>query len=145
MKKILLIISVLFSLVASAQRLDTVLVRNLQLRAGDWAYLVSYVEERDSTSIATVQKIRKKIQGTASPNFNTQIVVDSLPGSIVFSMYSVIKNASAGEYEILGNNVSNNIKAVTNSALQYFIGLVDGGHQAEFIRRRSLGKNKLLD
>ncbi len=144
MKKLIVIIAAAFSLSASAQNLDTVLVRNLTMQAQDWAWFVGKnASSSDSVSISAIRRIRKKVQQSIPQNWTTNVTVDSLPGSVVVAMYSQVLGASAGEISARYTAIKNAIAAKTN--LAYWIGFMDAHGPAEFDRKRNIGRQVLID
>jgi hypothetical protein len=129
---------------AKAQNIDTVLVRNLQLQSGDWAWLAGkYPYSTDSVTLRGLRRIRSAVQANIPPNYTTNLTIDSLPGIIVNQMYFIVKNAPAGEIVSRYTAITSAISAKTNMA--YFVGLIDGAMNAAFLRTREIGKNILID
>lgn len=144
MKKILIVITILFSLKSTAQNIDTVFVRNLTLQAGDWAYLVgSYNLTLDSVSMSGYRKIRAKIQEAIPPSWTTNVTIDSIPGRTVVEFYQIIKSSPAGEIATRYTAITNAIAAKTN--ITYWVGYFDAANTSEFVRKRDKGKNLLID
>lgn len=145
MKRIFFFIAFAFSIAASAQNnLDTVLVRNLQMQAQDWAWFVGKnASTSDSTSISAIRKIRNKVQQSIPQSWTVNITVDSLPGTVVIAMYSQLLNAPAGEIATRYAAIKAAISAKAN--LAYWIGFLDAQGPSEFDRKRNLGKNVLID
>lgn len=143
MKKIIFLF-LLLPLIPKAQILDTVIVRNLQMQAQDWAWLVGKIGmESDSVSILTVRKIRLKVQQAIPPTWTTNLTVDSLPGRVVIGFYETVMRSDAGEIVNRFTAIKNAISAKTN--LSFWIGFIDGRISAEFDRKRDIGKNILID
>ena len=145
MKK-LFIILFLIPLFANSQTpsLDTVIVRNLQLQAQDWAWFVGkYASTTDSVSVSTIRKIRVKIQSNIPQSWTTNVTVDSLPGRVVIAMYQELNNSPASEIADRYSSIKAAISAKTN--LAYWIGFIDAQGPAEFNRKRNIGKNVLID
>lgn len=145
MKKLIAIIAIAFSISAPAQgNLDTVVVRNLQMQAQDWAWFVGKnASNADSVSISAIRRIRNKVQQAVPQTWTANLTVDSLPGSIVVAMYSQLKNAPAGEIALRYAAISSAIAAKANIA--YWIGFIDAQGPSEFDRKRNIGKNVLID
>lgn len=142
--KYILIISILFSISAKSQVLDTVIVRNLTMQAQDWAYFVgSYNTTADSVTMVAYRRIRNKVQEAIPQGWATNLTVDSLPGRIVIDFYQMIKTSPAGEVVSRYTAMTNAITAKTN--LAYWIGFVDASAVSDFIRKRDRGKNLLID
>lgn len=144
MKKIITTIIVIISLNASAQRLDTVLVRNLQMAAYDWCLFDSRLQESsDSLAQLTHRRIRTKIQQVNPANYNVLITVDSLPGVYVMAFYQAVQNWPAGEIAARYNTITTAISGKAN--LSYWVGLIDGVKQDAILRARNKGKFGLID
>lgn len=145
MKKILIICLVLIGFQASSQNLDTVLVRNLQLQAQDWAWLVGSQRNQntDSLSIVAFRYIRTKIRAANPPAWTTNVTIDSLPGFIVLDFYKAVKTANAGEIVSRYTPIVNSISGKVN--LSYWIGFIDGNLNGDFNRKRDLGKYLVMD
>src|SRR5688572_1475596 len=151
MKKIILLISVLFSVVSYAQNLDTVQV-SLTLRAQDWAWLVGkYGHGSDSTDKSEIRNIRTQLQAQAPATWTTNATCTSVSGRLIIAFYSSYANAGFQEIQNMGNTngeratIWTNIRAISNSAVQYYIGVIDGGLSNQFINTRRNGKEILLD
>lgn len=151
MKKLILVIAIFFSITASSQNLDTVSV-SLTLRAQDWAWGIGkFGAGGDSASIAKVRQIRAALVAANPANWNTNVTVNNVPGRVLIFLYNSFVQAPFSEVLQMGNNTAErttiytNIRAVNNSALQYFIGAADGTFVNLFIETRNKGKNILLD
>lgn len=141
-----LLLALLIPFVASSQtpNIDTVLVRNLQMQAQDWAWLIGkYGVPSDSINLATFRRIRNKVQESIPPTWTTSVTIDSLPGKVVMAFYESTLRADAGEIVNRFTAIKNAISSKAN--LAYWIGLVDGRVSAEFDRKRDIGKNILID
>lgn len=141
-----LIILLLFPCIVSAQRLDTVYVRNLSLQAQDWAWLVGKNASNinnDSSTIAAFRKIRAAVQAVQNPGWTTAINIDSIPGRIVLAFYSTAKTSNAGEIVSRYTAITNAISAKV--VLAYWVGRVDEAVSSDYIRAREAGKNVLID
>ena len=151
MKKIILLVSVFFSVVSYAQNLDTVQV-SLTLRAQDWAWVVSkYGSGNDSTDISEIRNIRTQLQAQNPATWTTNATLTSVSGRLIISFYASYASAGFQEIQNMGNTngeratIWTNIRALSNSAIQYYIGVIDGGHANQFINTRKRGKEILLD
>lgn len=151
MRKLILIIAVLFSVNSYSQNLDTVSV-SLTLRAQDWAWAVGkYGDGSDSTSRARIRALRNTIIAANPANWNTNVTVNNVNGRVVLFIYQIFLSASFGEVLNMGNNTAErttiytNIRAINNPVLQYYIGLADGNAQQEYLRIRQRSKEILLD
>lgn len=153
MKKILFCLTIfLISLSVMCQRIDTVTISSLTLRAQDWAWLVGkYGEGGDSTSKNKIRAMREQIRTANPATWGANVAITNIPGNIVLWMYNAFNNATFGEVFNMGStqaqrtNIYTQIRAINNSALQYFIGVIDSQSEAEFTRNREVGKYILLD
>lgn len=153
MKKIIFCVAFFFMAYgAMCQKIDTVTVASLTMRAQDWAWLVGkYGEGADSVSKAKIRAIREQLRAASPPTWAANVAVTNIPGNIVLFMYNAYNNAPFGEVFNMGStqaertNIYTQIRAINNSALQYFIGVIDGQSTTQFIRTRELGKYILLD
>lgn len=153
MKKILFCLTIfLISLSVMCQRIDTVTVSSITLRAQDWAWLVGkYGEGADSASKVKIRAMREQIRAANPATWGANVAITNIPGNIVLWMYNAFNNATFGEVFNMGStqgervNIYTQIRAINNSALQYFIGVIDGQSTTLFIRTREFGKYILLD
>lgn len=144
MKRIIVAFLVFVSVGAAAQNLDTVIVRNLQLQAQDWAYLVgSYNTTADSAAMDAYRKIRDAVQKNKPASWTTNLTIDSLPGSVVVAFYQIAKTSNAGEIVSRYTAIINAISAKANIA--YWVGFIDSAVLNDFSRKRDRGKNLLID
>lgn len=149
--KYILILLTFISLSAKGQNLDTVSV-NLTLRSQDWAWSIGkYGEGNDSLTKSKVRQIRDAIRTANPATWNTNVTINAVPGRVVYEIYKIFCEAPFGEILNFGNTTAErtviytNIRAINNSALQYYIGLADGRHNANFQATRNTGKNILID
>lgn len=151
MRKLLLIIAVLFSVNSYSQNLDTVSV-SLTLRAQDWAWSVGkFGSGNDSLSLARIRAVRNAMIAANPQNWTTNVTINNVPGPVVLWIYSSFVHAGFGEVLAMGNNTAErttiytNIRAINNSVLQYHIGTVDATANTNYINIRRDGKTILLD
>ncbi len=151
MKKLFFAIAIFCSATCYAQRLDTVSV-SVTLRSQDWTWAIGkYGQGTDSVSIVRIRTIRAAILAANPQTWTTNVTLNNVPGPVVMMIYNYFIYAPFGEVLQMGNNTAErttiytNIRAINNSALQYFIGLSDGGLGSMFLNSRSKGKNILLD
>lgn len=142
MKKTIVLVLILGSLTASAQNIDTVLIRTgFTMQAQDWAWLVgTYANQinADSATAANFRRIRTKIQALNPPAWTTNVGIDSIPGNIAMAFYRAAKSANAGE-------IANRYTAITTAingkaAMVSFTSAYDAVMDADFNRKRDLGK-----
>lgn len=151
MKKIILLLTILVSLNSYSQNLDTVSV-SLTLRAQDWAWGVGkFGPGTDSIGRAKIRTIRTAMLAANPANWNSNVTIDNIPGKILIFLYDAFTRASFSEVLQMGNTTAErttiytNIRAINNSALQYYIGAVDGNFINSYINTRNTGKSILLD
>lgn len=151
MRKLLIIISVLFSVNSYSQNLDTVSV-SLTLRAQDWAWGIGkYGTGGDSTSRARIRQIRTAMVAANPATWQTNVTINNVPGTVVMWIYNHFLYAGFGEVLAMGNTTAerttiyNNIRAINNGVLQYYIGTVDATANTNYIKTRQDGKTILLD
>ncbi|HEU4574618.1 MAG TPA: hypothetical protein VFS36_06410 [Chitinophagaceae bacterium] len=144
MKSIVLIFVLLISMASRSQNLDTVLVRNLQLQAQDWAWLVGDAPiYADSSSAANFRRIRDKVRADNPASWTTNVTVDSLAGKVVMYFYQKTKTANAGEIAARYTAITSAIAAKTN--LSSFITAFDDALAADYVRRRNNGRYVIMD
>lgn len=146
MKKILFSILVLASIHTSAQNIDTVLVRNLQLQAQDWAWLIGknvQAINKDSASSKEFRRIRDRIRTANPASWTTNVNIDSLPGWAVFTFYKTVKTANAGEIVSRYMAITGAIEAKTN--MTFLITPYNNVMADDFIRPRNIGKGIVMD
>lgn len=151
MKKIITGILIILSINCFSQSLDTVSV-SLTLRAQDWAWLVGkYGAGQDSASKVKIRAIRTAMIAANPATWTTNVTINNIPGNIVIWAYNQYNQAGFGEIVNMGTTnaermtIYTTIRAITNSAVQYFIGVVDGNFSNQFINTRQQGKQILLD
>lgn len=145
MKKYILIIGLFISSISYSQNIDTVYVRHTSMTSGDWAYLTGTSLSRgmDSAMIVALRRVRTAIQLANPPNFNTTIVIDSIPGNAMMQWYKELLFSPFGETRNRGGNI---FTAITGKAvLTTFIAEIDTRIGDLFIKERTRGKNYLLD
>lgn len=151
MKKILIIIAVLFSFNAQSQNIDTVSA-SITLRAQDWAWAVGkYGSGNDSLSRARVRTIRTAIIAANPTSWTANVTISNVPGAVIMTIYGMFLYAPFGEVIQMGSTnaerttIYTNIRAINNSTIQYFIGLRDGEAAAQHLQSRNNGKTILID
>lgn len=151
MKKILLSIAIMLSISGAAQSLDTVSV-SVTLRSQDWAWAVGkYGSGTDSLSRARIRAIRTAILAANPQTWTTNVTINNVPGVVVMYLYNSFVYAPFSEVLQMGSTTAEratiytNIRAINNSALQYFIGVTDGAFTNSFINNRNVGKSILMD
>lgn len=140
------------SLDAIAQSIDTVTISSLTLRIQDWAWGIGrYGDGTDSASRVRIRQLRDAIRAVSNPTYNTNVTLTNVPGRVVLYIYEAYCNAPFSEVFAMGNNTAERtnifttIKSVNNSALQYFIGVIDANGNNLFLNTRNHGRSILLD
>lgn len=150
MKKIL--IALLFTSATSySQTLDTVSV-SLTLRSQDWAWAIGeHGEGDDSASRSKIRSIRAQIIAANPATWTTNVTITNLPGAMVYKLYKLYCRAPFNTIIQMGSTnaerttIYNNIRAINNSALQFFISAHDAGYNTEYLNKRAEGKQIILD
>lgn len=150
MKKIIVFALLLISFNSFSQRVDTVNV-SVTLRAQDWAWGVGRLGiGSDSATRTKVRAIRNAIR-LANPASWTTPVSITVNGTILLSLYKDWISCPAGVMLNMGNNqaeraiIYTTIRAINNSALQYFIGVIDANAANIYTSERATGKQILID
>lgn len=146
MKKIILSLLILVSIHTSAQNIDTVLVRNLQLQAQDWAWLIGknvQAINNDSASAREFRRLRERIRTANPPAWTTNVTIDSIPGFVAFAFYKTAKTANAGEIVSRYMAITGAIEAKTN--MTFLITPYNNVMADDFIRPRNIGKGIVMD
>jgi hypothetical protein len=151
MKKILTVIAIFISVNSYSQNLDTVNV-SLTLRAQDWAWAVGkYGAGTDSISRARIRAVRTAILAANPAGWTTNVTINNVPGVVVMYLYNSFVYAPFSEVLQMGNTTAErttiytNIRAISNSALQYRIGVTDGSFTGSYLNYRNTGKSILMD
>lgn len=151
MKRIFVVLMMMISMFAKSQTLDTVNV-SLTMRAQDWAWAIGkYGTGTDSASMARVRAIRTAIIAANPASWTTNVTINDLSGKQVMFIYNTFISAPFGEVLAMGNNTAErttiytNIRAISNSALQYFIGKSDTRAGQRYTNSRGDGKAIILD
>jgi hypothetical protein len=151
MKKLLSVIAILISLNSYSQNLDTVSV-SVTLRAQDWAWAVGkFGAGTDSVSRARIRALRTAITAANPQTWATNVTINSVNGNVVMWLYNSFLHAGFGEVLAMGNNTAErttiytNIRAISNTALQYWIGVSDASLSNAFTNSRNDGKTILID
>lgn len=139
MKKILSTLIILISINSFGQSLDTVYVRNLQLRAEEWYWLKASWTPQTKAEKETWRRMRTALK-LANPQTNaTLVTIDSVWGNVALQFYTLFVSSSKGETGFITNNISQNIRAYTPMAL--FCDRKDAEFQARFQNARSNGRD----
>jgi len=139
MKKILSLLLVIISINSFSQNIDTVRVRNLNLRAEEWYWLKAQWNPKDSLEKNTWKKMRNKLVADSPATNTTMVTIDSIPGKVALFFYQVFLFNTKGETSLLPNNISNNIKGY--APMTPFTNTVDAQFTAMFQNNRQNGKD----
>lgn len=146
MKRLIIFFAVAFTISASAQDLDTVLVRNLQLQAQDWAWLIGKnvtAINNDSASANQFRRIRDRIRTANPASWTSNVTVDSVPGWVALAFYKTAKSANAGEIVSRYTAITGAIEGKQN--MTSFITIYNAAMLTDFNRYRDLGKHVTMD
>jgi len=141
MKKILTLTTGLFlSAIIYAQNIDTVYVRNLQLKYEEWSWIIGGINPQglDSTNKKRYKKFLKFLDDADPAGFSTNITFDSLPGRFaMFAFQEYWANANAREH--MGQGIDSKLRLYT--PLASFIAAADAARLAAFQTRRNNGRD----
>lgn len=152
MKKIIAIFLSALTINAYAQRLDTARV-TITLRAYDWGWGIGkYGAGEDSMMKSEVRKIRDSIRLANPQNRGTNVTIRNVSGRVAVALFSLYLSAPTGETgKFFGNTAAEratiytNIKAISNSAVQYWVGYLEGVYANTPDESFNRGKNYILD
>lgn len=142
MKKTLIFICIILSINSIGQNIDTVYVRNLNLRAEEWYWLKAQWTPRDETEKKAWKKIRNTLVAAAPATNGTMVNIDSIPGRVAHFFYSIYAAAQKQETSYMSNDansIGTKIKAYTPIAP--FCTSIDDTKQAAFQNTRKNGKD----
>jgi hypothetical protein len=149
-KTITLLTAIFLSVLIYAQNLDTASA-SLSLRAQDWAWLVGkHGAGNDSTERVAIRNIRAAVL-LANPQTWTATVTITVKGRVVIWMYNAFCSAGFQEIMNMGSTTAERttiyttIRNINNSAIQYYIGVIDANFSNQFINNRQSGKSILMD
>lgn len=150
MKKIIFLLAVLISLNSFSQRVDTVNV-SLTLRAQDWAWAVGrFGPGSDSLTRAKIRVLRDAVRAANPASWTTNVTI-TVNGVVIMGIYREWMDCPSGVMLNMGSNQSERatiytaIRAINNTAIQYFIGAVDATAGNVFTNERNTGKSILID
>jgi hypothetical protein len=149
-KTITLLTAIFLSVLIYAQNLDTASA-SITLRAQDWAWLVGkHGAGNDSTERVAIRNIRAAVL-LANPQTWTATVTITVKGRVVIWMYNAFCSAGFQEIMNMGSTTAERttiyttIRNINNSAIQYYIGVIDANFSNQFINNRQSGKSILMD
>lgn len=140
MKKILIAICLIVSVNTFSQNIDTIRVRNLQLKYEEWSWLIGGINpfQLDSLSKKQYKKLTKFLDEANPAGFGTNITYDSLPGRFaLFFFQEYWKNHEARDN--MGTGIDTKIRAYT--PLSGFIAAADAARLQLFTSRRNFGRD----
>lgn len=141
-KTITLITAIFLSLIIYAQNLDTVYVRNLQLKYEEWSWIVGgiNIQGLDSTNKKRFKKFLKFLDDADPAGFSTNITYDSLPGRFaMFAFQEYWANHEARDN--MGTGIDSKLRAY--APLAPFIAVADAARLQKFINRRNNGRDAI--
>jgi len=143
MKRILTLITGLFlSAIIYAQNIDTIYVRNLQLKYEEWSWIVGGINPQglDSVNKKRYKKLIKFLDDANPAGFATNVTYDSLPGR--FAMFAF--QEYWGHHEArdnMGTGIDTKLRLYT--PLASFIAAADAARLSLFINRRNAGRDAI--
>jgi len=143
MKRIISLITGLFlSVLIYAQNLDTVYVRNLQLKYEEWSWIVGGVNPQglDSANKKRYKKLTKFLDDANVAGFSTNVTYDSLPGRFaLFAFQEYWANHEARDN--MGTGIDTKLRLYT--PLASFIETADAARLSKFQIRRNAGRDAI--
>jgi hypothetical protein len=124
---------------------------SLTLRAQDWAWGVGRLGNgADSAARAKVRVLRDAIRAANPATWTTNVTI-TVNGTIVLFLYKEWISCPSGVMLNMGNTqaeratIYTNIRAINNTAIQYFIGSIDANQLNIYTSERAVGKSILID
>jgi len=140
MKKLLIAVFILAGICCKAQQpIDTVYVRNLQLRYDEWKWLKGGWQPNDSTSKKAFRRIESAVNAAGNPSNSLMITVDSIPGKVALTFLIMHQSAPTGITRLLTNDIRQNIRAYT--PMLPFCNGVDVNYAANLLNQTKNGKD----
>ena len=142
MKYILSLAIILISLQSFSQNIDTVFVRNLQLKYEEWSWIVGGINPQglDSANKKRYKKLTKFLDDANVAGFATQVTYDSLPGRFaLFAFQEYWANHEARDN--MGTGIDTKLRLYT--PLSSFIATADAARLAKFQARRNAGRDQI--
>jgi len=142
MKYILSLAIILISLQSFSQNIDTVFVRNLQLKYEEWSWIVGGINPQglDSANKKRYKKLTKFLDDANVAGFATQVTYDSLPGRFaLFAFQEYWANHEARDN--MGTGIDTKLRLYT--PLSSFIATADAARLAKFVARRNAGRDQI--
>ena len=141
-KAITLLTGLVLSAIIYAQNIDTVYVRNLQLKYEEWSWIVGGINPQglDSANKKRYKKLTKFLDDANVAGFATNVTYDSLPGRFaMFAFNEYWTNTTAREN--MGTGIDSKLRLYT--PLASFIATSDATRLATFINRRNAGRDQI--
>ena len=143
MKRILTLIAGLFlSAIIYAQNIDTVYVRNLQLKYEEWSWIVGGINPQglDSVNKKRYKRLVKALDNANPAGFATNVTYDSLPGRFaLFAFQEYWANHEARDN--MGTGIDTKLRLYT--PLASFIATADANRLQKFTIRRNAGRDQI--
>ncbi len=141
-KTITLLTGIFLSVLIYAQNIDTVYVRNLQLKYEEWSWVIGGINPQtlDSTNKKRYKKLVKFLDDANPQGYATNITYDSLPGR--FALFAFIEYWSHAEArDKMGSGIDTKLRLYT--PLASFIALADADRLLLFTTRRNAGRDAI--
>ena len=141
-KAITLLTGLVLSAIIYAQNIDTVYVRNLQLKYEEWSWIVGGINPQglDSANKKRYKKLTKFLDDANVAGFATQVTYDSLPGRFaLFAFQEYWANHEARDN--MGTGIDTKLRLYT--PLSSFIATADAARLAKFQARRNAGRDAI--
>ena len=141
MKKVITLLTGIFlSAIIYAQNIDTVYVRNLQLKYEEWSWIVGGINPQglDSVNKKRYKKLVKALDDANAAGFSTNVTYDSLPGRFALFAFSEYWTNTTARGN-MGTGIDTKLRAYT--PLASFIATADAARLATFINRRNAGRD----
>ncbi len=143
MKKLItLLVGIFLSAIIYAQNIDTVYVRNLQLKYEEWSWIAGGINPQglDSLNKKRYKKLVKFLDDANPQGFATNVTYDSLPGRFAMFAFSEYWNNTTAR-ENMGTGIDTKLRLYT--PLASFIATADAARLAAFINRRNAGRDAI--
>jgi len=142
MKYIFSLAITLISFQSFSQNIDTVYVRNLQLKYEEWSWIVGGINPQglDSVNKKRYKKLVNALDNANPAGFATNVTYDSLPGRFaLFAFNEYWANTAAREF--MGQGIDTKMRAYT--PLASFIATADAARLVAFQIRRNAGRDQI--
>jgi len=142
MKYILSLAIIIISLQSFSQNIDTVYVRNLQLKYEEWSWIVGGINPQglDSVNKKRYKKLTKFLDDANVAGFATNVTYDSLPGRFAMFAFNEYWANHEGR-DNMGTGIDTKLRLYT--PLSSFIATADAARLAKFVARRNAGRDQI--